>query len=87
MVSMDFVSSQMARLIDEVRQLRAVGDIDRANARSLNDNTVAAITRHVGALDAKLEIGLADIQHQLDRIEALMQQQLDRIETLLQPKA
>ena len=71
-VSQDFIGAQLGRLIDEVRQLRAVGDVDRANARSLNDNTVAAIARHVGALDAKLELGLADIQEQLNRIEAVV---------------
>jgi hypothetical protein len=72
-VNLDFISSQLARLtqlIDEVRQLRAVSDVDRANARSLSANVVAAIARHISALDTKLEIGIADLDGRLAEIDA-----------------
>lgn len=70
--NMDYIVSQLLRLLEEVRELRTEHVIGgRVHTRSMNEAFVAAI----GALDAKLETGFSEVKDHLTRIEA----QLDAI--------
>src|SRR5262245_27048579 len=76
-VSLDFVSSQLARLLTEFADIKQTADLDRRNARAHYDNLAASVTRTIGAMDAKLEMGLAEVHERIDSLEESLNKRFD----------
>jgi hypothetical protein len=78
-VSLDFLSSQVGRVLNELREIRVRGDVDRSEFRAVLDARNTEIARALGGLDAKLEMGFAAQDNRIDALEA----RLGEIRTVL----
>ena len=95
-VSLDFLSSQFTKILEELRQLRTTIEIDidraenrRAQATSrlehqqFSDDLTGIISKTMGGFEASWQIGLQEMTERIDAIEQTMTQRFDRIEQLI----
>lgn len=68
-VSVDFLQSMMQRFIEKMEEITTAIDLDRRNARSMYDNMTIELGRKIGAVDAKVEMGVADLQEQISDLQ------------------
>ena len=73
-VSLDMIQALLQRVMVKLDEMTTVVDVDRRNSRSMYDNLNIELGRKIGGLDAKIEIGLTDLQEQVNRVEGKIDQ-------------
>lgn len=71
-VNLDFVASQLQRVLAELREIKTTADLDRHNVRAMYDNLAFEMARAIGAVDAKLELTVAHFDDRFDQLEELI---------------
>lgn len=72
-VSLDFLSSQYARIIEELRGLKTVIDVDRMENRRRGDDLTQVLAATMGRFEASWQLGFEAIETRLERIEAMIE--------------
>ena len=78
-VSLDFLSTQYARLLEELRQMRVAQELDRDENRRRIDRAVEVMGATLGRFEAGWQIGLQEVSERLEG----MDERLARSEGLL----
>lgn len=72
-ISLDFLSSQYARIIEELRGLKTVIDVDRMENRRRGDDLTQVLAATMGRFEASWQLGFEAIETRLERIEAMIE--------------
>lgn len=71
-VSLDFIASQLQRVLAELCEMKVTLDLDRRNARASFDNLVFEMARSIGSIDVRLDFVVAHFDDRFDQLEQLI---------------
>lgn len=74
-VSLEFIQSQLQAVQTQLREIKATGDLDRRNTRSMYDNLAAEMAR-----------GFGDVGTQIDRLAMLIEDRFNHLIEIISNK-
>lgn len=75
MISLDLLSTQFTRILQEYRRTQLENDQDREYVKQL----VRGFNTEFAKLDARVEMGFIDLSERLDQLESKIDQIIDRL--------
>jgi hypothetical protein len=81
-VSLDFLSTQFTRLLEELRQMKVSQELDRDENRRRIDRAVEVMGSTLGRFEASWEIGLQEMTQRIDSLEKRLGQVDGKLDTM-----